>query len=451
MVRRVIGNWRALLRVLPVMAALCNATISEPAAQNRLRTRSDSLRALVNYDEAKVPPYVLPDPLVSRSGTRVATAQEWWQRRRPEILSLYEEHVYGKAPDRPGGMWFETRSVDSMALGGRATRKQVRVHFAPTPQAPFMDLLMYVPNDHPGPVPALLGLNFGGNHTVHPDPGIEITQRWVVNNPQLGIETNRSTEATRGFQAFRWPVERVLDRGYAMVTAYYGDLEPDHPEGWRQGVRGFFLRPGQTAPSAGEWGAIGAWAWGLSRAMDYLQIDPDINPRRVVVHGHSRIGKAALWAGAQDRRFAMVVSNQSGEGGASLARRYFGETVEIINLSFPHWFTPAYSRYGGRPEELPVDQHMLLSLIAPRPLYVNSAEEDVWSDPRGEFLAAKLASPVYQLLGATGLPGDDMPPLDRVVQGTIGYHVRAGQHDALAYDWERWMDFADRHLRPAVR
>jgi hypothetical protein len=416
-----------------VIAALAGAALVQPAG--------------VNYDEGKVPSYVLPDPLVFASGRRVADAAEWHGARRAEILGLFERHVFGTSPPAPATIEGEVRDVDRQALGGAATRRQVSVRLGAGADAPRLELLIYVPNARQGKVPVFLGLNFNGNHAVAADPAILLSTRWMRDSVP-GVEHHRATQASRGSEASRFPLETIVERGFALVTAYYGDLEPDHPDGWKDGIRGR-LAAGEEA--SWSWGAIGAWAWGLSRALDYLASDPDIDGTRIAVIGHSRLGKAALWAGARDGRFALVVSNDSGEGGAAITRRQFGETITRINTSFPHWFTSAYKTFNDRENDLPVDFHELLALIAPRPLYVASASEDLWADPRGEFLSAVAAEPVYTLLGSPGLGVREMPAPGVSVGQRIGYHVRAGKHDLTREDWEHFLTFAARHLTKSAR
>ena len=391
-----------------------------------------------NYDEAKVPKYKLPDPLVMVDGTAVKDASVWKKQRRPEILGLFAEQVYGVTPKERIKVRTEVLEIDKTAHGGLATRKQVRVWFGASAEAPFMDLLIYLPNGVKGRVPAFLGLNFGGNHTVQPDKEIRVTKSWVR------AKGNVANDSERGTGSSRWPVDMILKRGYAVVTAYYGDIDPDFDDGFTNGVHSLFARSGR----ADEWGSLGAWSWGLSRAMDVLEKEKAIDSSRVVLHGHSRLGKATLWAGAQDERFAIVISNDSGEGGAALARRRFGETTERINTSFPHWFAGNFKQYNGKEDAMPVDQHMLIALIAPRPVYVCSALEDAWADPKGEFLGALGADPVYRLLGMSGLLVKEMPAVEKpTIDGTIGYHIRKGKHDVTEYDWTQWMNFADRHFQ----
>jgi dipeptidyl aminopeptidase/acylaminoacyl peptidase len=400
----------------------------------------ETTRAEPDYDESKVPAYTLPDALLLANGKKVADARAWTEERRPELLRQFAAHVYGRTPGSGPPARYAVRETEPRALGGKATRTQVSITFGEGAVQRSLDLLMYLPNAARGPVPVFLGLNFQGNHAVQADPGILLSTRWVASS-YPGVVANRATEASRGSEATRWPIEEILARGYGVATAYYGDLFPDRADGAADSILPLF--PGERGPD--NWGAVGAWAWGLSRALDYLETVPAVDARRVAVLGHSRLGKAALWAGAQDARFAMVLSNESGCGGAALSKRIYGETVEAITTRFPHWFAPAFSRYAGRESELPIDQHELIAAIAPRPVYVASAVEDRWADPRGEFLAALHADPVYRLLGTAGLPVRAMPAVNQPVQGTIGYHVRAGAHDLTVYDWRQYLAFADKH------
>ena len=403
-------------------------------------------RPETNYDEQKVPEYVLPDPLLMSDGTKVTNAHAWKTGRRPEVLELFRTHVYGRSPiEQPQDMTFKVFDHERRALGGLATRKQVAVNFTGKQDGPGMDILIYLPNNRKKPIPTFVILNFGGNHTIHADPAIKMSSSWM--RPGSGIVNNHAMADSRGKASSRFPVEEILKRGYGLATIYYGDIDPDFHDGFKNGVHPAFdkLREGKRASDA--WGSIGAWAWGLSRAVDYFEADADIDHNRVIVLGHSRLGKTSLWAGARDERFAIVISNDSGCGGAALSRRRLGETVGRINTSFPHWFCENFKKYNGKEDDLPVDQHMLIALIAPRPVYVTSADEDLWADPKGEFLSCKHADPVYRLLGLNGLGIDRMPGLDRPVKkGTIGYHVRSGGHNLTEYDWQQFMDFADAHF-----
>jgi hypothetical protein len=395
-----------------------------------------------NYDEAKVGTFTLPDPLVTASGKPVKDARTWRTERRPEIVRLFETYVYGKSAPAPTRIDYEVLNREEKVLGGGSTRKIVQIWLTPKRPGPSMQLLIYMPAQRSGPVPVFLGCNFPGNHAVSKDPGVPLRKVWGRDGTLA-----EPPETARGSSSSRWPIDMVNSKGYAVATFHYSEVFPDHKAGLKDSIIPHLYKPGQSAQAPDDWNAIGAWAWALSRAMDYIEKDKDLDAKRVAVLGHSRLGKTSLWAGAMDERFSIVISNDSGEGGAALSRRNFGETVRRINTSFPHWFNENYKQYNERVNDLPIDQHMLLSLIAPRPLYVASAQDDKWADPKGEFLSAKAADPVYRLLGKEGLPAKEWPGIHQPVHGTIGYHIRAGKHDINAYDWEQFTAFAAKHWK----
>jgi hypothetical protein len=424
------------LLCVPVVVGLCCAGGSVGMAQRI---------AGYNYEEAKIPPYVLLDPLKFNDGGAVTTGAEWWQRRRPEIVRLFEENVYGRTPvDAKVPLRAHVVEVDRHALGGRAVRKQIDLYFtAEGERGAKMRLLVYLPAHARRRSAVVLGLNFAGNQAVVDDPGVLLTPVWTKAKGAAVLEHKLPDEKTRGTRAQEWQVEKVIARGYGFATAYYGDLEPDFKDADQYSVRRLFVKAGQT-PSGDDWGAIGAWAWGLSRAVDYLATDKGVDAKRIVVTGHSRLGKVADWAAAQDLRIAGVLSTESGKGGQSLSRREIGETVLHLEHSFPYWFCPNYAQWVGRDQEIPADGNLLLSLIAPRPLYVASAAGDEWSDPKGEFLSAVSASRVYALLGKPGLAETTMPAVDEpLLKGEVAYHIRTGKHDVTAFDWEQYLNFLD--------
>ena len=368
-------------------------------------------------------PISLPDPLVFSDGERVETTQAWQERRRPELLELFRHNVYGRAPiERPSYLEFEVEARD--AFNGAATHKQITMRFAGGRGA--IRLSLFTPANLAKPAPCFLLLNH------HKDERAPV-----------------ETDALEPLDSAFWPVNEIIARGYSAAILQLWDVDPDDFDDFQNGVHGIFDPPianGERASDA--WGTIGAWAWGASRAMDYLKSDADVDEKRVAVVGHSRGGKTALWAGAQDERFALVISNNSGCTGAALSRGNAGESIEKINTRFPHWFCARYRTFNGRAGELPIDQHLLLSLIAPRLLYIASAIDDGWADPAAEYATALAATPVYRLFDFEGVNGKgELPPVETVLHdGRIGYHLRAGGHGLKLIDWQRFLDFADRHI-----
>ncbi len=400
-------------------------------------------------DEALVPAYTLPDPLLLAGGQSVTTPKSWVAVRRPEVLGLFQQHVYGRSPARPTMARRQIGADQPVQVGKtRAIRRFVEIDLTPGPDPLTCNLMLYLPAT-PGPHPVFVNLNFMGNHSVDPDPAIPICSAWMTQRKDsTEVVEHRATPKSRGCRASYYPLDLIIGRGFALATCCYNEIEPDHAEGWRDSVRGRMLKlSGRTSFGNHDWGAIGAWAWGLQCMMDYLQTDRDIDGRRAAVIGHSRLGKAALWAGAQDERFSIIISNNSGEGGAALSKRCFGENVDAITSSFPHWFCGQFRTYANNEQALPLDQHELIALLAPRPVYVASATEDLWADPRGEFLAGVHAEPVYRLFGRKGLGTATFPAPDTPLGDTIAYHLRTGKHDVTRYDWEQYIAFCLRQWK----
>lgn len=404
-----------------------------------LSTRSQTF--VPNYDEQNVPEYQLPDIFTFENGEKVKTSDDW-KERRSELAHLFADHVYGHAPEWDGDITVTVMSENKKALDATSHMREMKVSLIKDNQTLDIYLLLYLPVEN-AEAPIFLGYNFYGNHTTTSDTSVKLNPNWLRNNESFHIHENQSTEASRGVRSSRWPVKEIINQGYGLATIYYGDVDPDYDDGFQNGAHQLM----QTSVKNNSWGSIAAWSWGLSRLLDALENNVLAKEQKVIVIGHSRLGKAALWAGALDERFDMVISNNSGCGGAAISRRLFGETVWRINHNFPHWFADHFKQYNENEDQLPVDQHQLLALIAPRPLYVASASEDLWADPYGEFLATRAASDVYEFLDKKGLPADKMPDIDQPVHGTIGYHVRKGKHNITLYDWKQYMEFADQHFR----
>jgi len=338
-------------------------------------------------------------------------------------------------------MSFDVFEKGAPAFDGQAIRRQVTIYFTANKTGPKLDLLLYLPPKATKPVPMLLNISFTANSNYVADPGIKPGEIW-----------NRDKQRVPAPKDGRFGSLKVLPflaQGFGVATMYYGDIDPDFLGGIPHGVRALYLKPGQTAPAPNEWGAIGAWAWGLSRALDYLETDRNVDAKRVAIMGVSRLGKTVLWAGARDPRFAMVIASCSGEGGAAISRRNYGETIKHLTepTRYPYQFAANYSKYGDRVKEFPVDANLLVALIAPRPVLLQTGDTDYWSDPKGEFLAAVAAEPVFKLLGKQGLGTDQMPAAGQPIFHTLGYVMHKGGHGTVPSDWDLFLQFMQMHLR----
>ncbi len=388
-----------------------------------------------------------PDPLVMLDGTPVRTKEDWFQKRRPELKALFEHYMYGKPPAAPDKVEATIVRTDAKALGGKATLREVTLKFGPK-SAPPINLLLITPNDRKGPAPVFAGLSFCGNHTVLSDPLIAIPSQWVYKSC-AGSENEHATEKGRGTQADAWPADLLVERGYALATFYNGDIDPDTPE-LTDGIHPHYLPAGQTQLGPNDWGTVRAWAWGLSRVVDYLSANPEIDAKRISVVGHSRLGKTAILAGAFDERIALVVPHQSGTGGMAMNRGNDQETVERINRVFPHWFSDSFVPFGGHEDKLPIDQHLLVALVAPRPVFDGEGDQDKWASPDGALKSLQGADKVYKFLGGRGLIGTGVISGDDTLTnancGDLVQYRRDEKHVLNRDYWKRILDFADLKL-----
>jgi hypothetical protein len=394
----------------------------------------------VNYDEALVGIYTLPDPFILLNGEKVKNARTWNEKRRPEIVRLIEENQYGRSPEAPENMTFNVFDRGTRVFDGKAVRKQVTIYFTKDTSDYKMDLLIYLPANSLKPVPLFFNISFSANSSVVNDPGVKPGMVWGRDGKRV--------PAPKGGQFGRLDIDRFISQGIGVATVYYGDIEPDFGAGIKYGIRGHYLKPGMNYPDSDEWGAISAWAWGLSRAMDYFETDNSIDSKRVALFGISRLGKTVLWAGAHDTRFGMVIASCSGEGGAAIARRNYGETIKHMadSTRYFYQFCGNYAKYGDNPNGWPVDANLLVALMAPRPLLLQTGDTDYWSDPKGEFLAAVAAGPVYDLLGKQGLETELMPAAGEPILHTLGYYMHSGGHGALPADYDIFLKFIKMHF-----
>lgn len=378
----------------------------------------------------------LPDPLVMLDGKRVTTKEQWFNERRPELKKLFEHYMYGEFP-APVKVEATAEHADPQALGGKATLKDITLTLGGKHK---LHLLLVVPNKRNGPVPVFVGLNFAGNHAALPDKAIRLPTSWMYGN-RKGVKNHRATDEGRGAETDTWAIEQTIDRGFAVALVYAGDIEPDDKD-IRRGVQAVF----DQGKSPTAWGTIAAWAWGIHRVIDYLVTLPEIDGTRIVVVGHSRLGKTALLAGAFDERIAVVMPHQAGMGGTAPNRGTVGESVKRINTSFPHWFNGNYKQFNDAPEKLPFDQHCLVALCAPRPVLFTNAKEDSWANPDGQFQVLQAADPVYRFLGLGGLEAKTQPELGQLTDGRLGYWMRDGKHSMTREDWKVFVDYAAKHL-----
>jgi hypothetical protein len=396
----------------------------------------------VNYNEDSVGIYSLPPLLVCNDGTTVTTSKQWINKRRPELLKLVETIQYGKMPAVPATLQYDVFDKGTPAFSGKAIRKQVTIYLSGDTATHKMNLLIYLPANARKKAPLLLNISFSAPNQIAADSGVLMGNLWTKEGQRI--------KADKPLPNGKMNIEQFIDAGFGFATVYYGDIEPDFKQGIQHGIRGYYLKPGQTTVAANEWGAISAWAWGLSRAMDYFEKDKQIDSKRIALQGASRLGKTVLWAGIHDERFKLVIASISGEGGAAIARRNYGETIQHITDTSRYYyqFAPAYHSYANNVQALPFDAHALVALMAPRPLLLQTGSTDYWSDPKGELLAATAAAPVYNLFGKTAPATAVMPAAGStaLLLNDVGYYMHDGGHTVLPEDWKLFITYLQKYL-----
>ena len=366
----------------------------------------------------------------------------WENLRRLEIKDYYENYVFGKRPEFNPTVAYSILSVDTISIGGvRIEHTEIRADFKYRGRKMKSYFAKFLPLNVQDPI-VFVGLNFFGNSTLDTLSTLTQSKHYVMKNTVVKTKGHRVTEDSRGTKAYRWPLDLIVGSGCGLITAHYADFDPDVNNGFLDGVHG--LAEGRVhTRKRNEWGSISAWAWGLSELQSYLELQPETKNSKTAVIGHSRLGKAALWAGITDERFDMVVSNNSGCAGAAQFRTMRGEDIEKITNRFPYWFARNFQSFRGNDSLLLVDQEMLLALVAPRPLYVASASKDAWADPEGEFISFYKAQAVYSLYDTLiEIPYKYPAPTEQVKSGNMAYHLRAGEHEVLRWDWEHYIAFA---------
>ena len=411
-----------------LLLAMLPATAAEPA-----RTSFPPIEQLPSRPD-------LPDPLVMLDGKRITTKEQWSEERRPELKALFQHYMYGYLPP-PEKVTAKIIHEDRKAFGGKATLREIALSFGP-PETPKIYVLLVVPNKRTGPAPVFIGMSFCGNHAIVEDPAVRLSTVWMYPG-HPGVKENKATEAGRGKEIDVWALEQSVERGYAVAVFYAGDVDPDRKQ-VREGIQPHISN--KTGPHT--WGTVAAWSWGIQRVVDYVVTNPELDPKRIAVVGHSRLGKTALLVAALDERIALAIPHQAGCGGTGPSRSNNpkAESVKRINTSFPHWFNGAFKEFNDQVDKLPFDQNCLAALVAPRPVLFSNAVEDEWANPSGQFQVLKAASPVYQLLGVEGLAADRMPEPNKLIDSRLGFYIRPGKHSMTKDDWKVFIDFADKQM-----